>query len=213
MSKTPALPENRNCGACGCRTCREFKEAVAAKEKQPEACPVYRRESKTAAAHICCDTGVYRGTDICSAPYDFVLAPLPGEPSARKIILPFRPDLVERLDIQPGDIVSGRPTGAGCPVQHIISVITADKTTGLITGHVVGPAFARGNPDVIDLSMYHMIGFEGLAEHIQRPPQFGVRHPFLPGFCMMHRTHTGIVNMILEQSCGTHVRIEGVIIL
>ncbi|MDO5845757.1 MAG: (Fe-S)-binding protein [Methanocorpusculum sp.] len=209
----PSLPENRNCGACGCKTCREFRGAVAAGEKNPEICPVYRREAAAGPAAADFGAAVFRGTDIVSAPYDFVLTPLPGEPSARKIILPFRPDLVEQLGIKKGDIVAGRPTGAGCPVQHILSVISADKRTGLITGHVVGPAYARGNPDVIDLAMYHMIGFEGIADHIRRPPQFGVRHPFLPGFCMMHRTHTGIVNMVLEQSCGIHVRIEGVIIL
>lgn len=212
MSET-SLRKNKNCGACGYKTCNDFDSAVASGDREPDECPFYTPENKTEQNCFCEYNDVYRGLDFCNAPYDFVLKSLPGEPSARKIILPFRSDLVESLDIQKGDIVSGRPTGAGCPVQHIISVISADKRTGLITGHVVGPAFARSNENVIDLSMYHMIGFEGIADNIKKAPQFGVRHPFLPGFCMMHRTHTGIVNMILEKSYGLHVRIEGVIIL
>lgn len=208
------LQKNRNCGACGYRTCHDFESAVASGEKKPENCPIYSCEIKSEQKYLAEDSNqVYRGQDFCNAPYDFVLKSLPGEPSARKIILPFRSDIAEVLDIQKGDIVSGRPTGAGCPIQHIISVISADKRTGLITGHVVGPAFARLNKNVIDISMYHMIGFEGIADNIRKTPQFGIRHPFLPGFCMMHRTHTGIVNMILEKSYGFHVRIEGVLIL
>ena len=78
---------------------------------------------------------------------------------------------------------------------------------------MVGPAFSRDNADIIDLKMYHMIGFEGVARVITRPPAFGIRHPFLPGFCMMDRTHTGIVNMILQKSYGLHVRVEGIVIL
>ncbi|MDO5843643.1 MAG: hypothetical protein Q4Q53_00660 [Methanocorpusculum sp.] len=95
----------------------------------------------------------------------------------------------------------------------MISVLDADPETGLITGHVVGPQYSRNNPDVIDVSMYHMIGFEGIASHITLTPTFGIRHAFLPGFCMMQRTHTGIVNMILEKEYGLHIRIEGVVIL
>ncbi|HJK15283.1 MAG TPA: Fe-S cluster protein, partial [Methanocorpusculum sp.] len=112
-----------------------------------------------------------------------------------------------------GDIVTGRPTGAGCPVQHVIKVLEADPMSGLITGHVVGPAFARGNDNVIDLRHYHMIGFEGVANVVRRTPEFGLRMPFLPGVCMMHRTHTGVVNMIMQKSYGLHVRVEGVVIL
>ena len=204
-------PPGKNCGLCGSKSCEEFTNLVHTGMKENQECPFYE---KTVSTGTCADLAAnYAGVDVCGAPYDFVLTPLPGEPSARKIVLPFRPDLIECEGIVKGDIVIGRPAGAGCPVQHVIRVIEADPLTGLITGHVVGPAFSRNNPDVIDVKMYHMIGFEGLANVISRAPEFGIRHPFLPGFCMMHRTHTGIVNMVMQKTYGIHVRIEGIVIL
>ena len=154
----------------------------------------------------------YSGVDVVGQRYDFVVRSLPGEPSARKIVLPFRPDMVERMDIKRGDIVTGRPAGAGCPVQHVIRVLDADWVTGVITGHVVGPAFSR-NSEVKDVREYHMLGFEGEAVPISAEPRFGVRHSFLPGFCMMDRAHTGLVNMVIRKPWGIHVRVEDVVIL
>ena len=50
-------------------------------------------------------------------PYDFILKAIGNEISARKIVRPFRPDLIEKLDIKKGDIVVGRPiTQAADPV-------------------------------------------------------------------------------------------------
>jgi len=153
-------------------------------------------------------------TDILGNGFDFILHPLPGEVSARKIILPFRPDLVERWEIKKGDMVLGRPMGAGCPVQHVLSVIDADEITGVLTCHVISPLAAREEPDrVKDLRAYHMIGFEGLAETVRKPPEFGRRQRFLPGFCMMNITHTGVVNMVLEKKAGTHLRVEDIRII
>ncbi len=82
----------------------------------------------------------------------------------------------------------------------------------MITGHVVGPAYSRG-VDVKDIREYHMLGFEGEAVPISTEPRFGVRHSFLPGFCMMDRSHTGLVNMVLKKPWGIQVRVEDVVIL
>jgi uncharacterized Fe-S cluster-containing protein len=120
--------------------------------------------------------------------------------------------MTERMNIVPGDIVLGRPAGAGCPVQHVIKVIRSDNITGVITGHVVGPQFARTG-DVKDVKEYHMLGFEGIASEKRKEPQFGKRHYFLPGSCMMHRAHTGLVSMLIEKPYGTQIRIEDIIIL
>jgi len=154
----------------------------------------------------------HTGRDILGAEYDFILDPLPGEVSARKIILPFRPDLVERWEIVPGDIVVGRPAGAGCPVQHVLSVIHASPVSGLLTCLVVGPQASRSG-GFKDVEAYHIVGFEGIARTVRREPVFGMRQRFLPGFCMMNLGHTGVVNMILAQSCGLHVRVEDIRLL
>ncbi|MDR3102361.1 MAG: Fe-S cluster protein [Methanocalculaceae archaeon] len=208
-------PPGKDCGVCGMESCKAFSVALAVDLKDVGECPYYTKPQKTAAS---CGGGrplvvTYTGTDVIGAPYDFVITAFLGEPSARKIVLPFRPELVETFDISTGDVITGRPTGAGCPVQHVIRVLEADPISGLITGHVVGPAFARENADAIDLKHYHMIGFEGVAKIIRRAPEFGFRMPFLPGVCMMHRTHTGLVNMVLHKSYGIHVRVEGIAIL
>jgi uncharacterized Fe-S cluster-containing protein len=154
----------------------------------------------------------YSGFDVVGQKYSFVVLPLPGEPSARKIVLPFRPDLVDKWDIVRGDIVVGRPAGAGCPVQHVIRVLDADKDTGVITGHVVGPSYSR-NREVKDVKAYHMLGFEGKVHLITEEPEFGKRFTFLPGLCMMDRAHTGLVNMVIKKPWGLHVRIESIVIL
>jgi hypothetical protein len=154
----------------------------------------------------------YTGTDVCGRAYDFVIGPLGTEPSARKIILPFRADLVERWNIVPGDVVLGRPMGQGCPVQHVLRVIDANPVTGVLTCHTVGPRAAREGT-VKDVQAYHVIGFEGMVHVIRRPPEFGFRMSFLPSFCMMHTAHTGVVNMVLGKAGGLHVRIEDIRIL
>lgn len=229
-------PPGKDCGLCGSRNCAEFSENLAGGSRAPEDCPFYRKAARTgqSGADGLFDSGGASGPeagfgngarssrrlrDVLGHPWDFVLSPLPGEPSARKIVLPFRPDLVEKWAITRGDIVLGRPAGAGCPVQHVLRVIKADTVTGVLETWVVGPAFARGrstgggDAEVKDVSAYHMLGFEGLATDVRRTPVFGARHTFLPGFCMMHLNHTGLVNLVLGKEAGLHVRLEDIRIL
>jgi hypothetical protein len=131
--------------------------------------------------------------------FDYKLLPLKGEVSARKSILPFKYTKVKK-----GDYVLGRPTGQGCPVQHVLEVIEQEKS-GVITGWVVGPKYSR-NKKVVDIGDYWVIRFEGMAEG---KPIWGKRQRFLPGYCMMDIVHTGIVNFISDNI----VKIEGIIIL
>lgn len=202
-------PPGRNCGACGSSTCDGFVQRLKAGTTGPEECPFYTVRRKTDLPVI---QRHYSGTDVVGQNYDFVISALPGEPSARKIVLPFRPDLVEKMEIAEGDIVTGRPAGAGCPVQHVIRVLDANKTTGVITGHVVGPMFSRGC-EVKNVEAYHMLGFEGRAVPLGNEPKFGFRQSFLPGFCMMDRAHTGLVNMVIDKPWGIQVRVEDIVIL
>lgn len=204
-------PPGKNCGLCGLGSCEGFREALLQRRKEYADCPFYQRD-KAGRDNQTGQSANYGEKDVLGNSYDFVLTPLPGEISARKIVLPFRSDLVEKMAIQTGDIVLGRPMGAGCPVPHVLQVIEADWQTGLLTTWVVGPQFSR-DQTVKDLNAYHMIGFEGLASHIRKQPEFGHRMTFLPGFCMMNLNHTGLVNLVLQQAAGLHLRLEDIRIL
>ncbi len=199
-------PPGKDCGACGAPTCEAFIALVREGEKDLLDCVFYSTD--LAPSRFESETR-HTGRDILGTEYDFILEPLPGEVSARKIILPFRPDLVEKWEIVPGDIVVGRPAGAGCPVQHVLSVIRANPVTGLLTCLVVGPRASRGG-EFKEIEAYHIVGFEGISRTVRREPTFGMRQRFLPGSCMMNLAHTGVVNMVLAQSSGLHVRVENI---
>ena len=203
-------PPGKDCGLCGCRTCEIFLILVNTGDKKFSDCPFYYKQPETADGIE--QEALFPKKDVLGKDYDFILHPLPGEISARKIVLPFRSDQVDKMKISPGDIVLGRPMGAGCPIPHVLKVIEADPVTGLLYTWVVGPKYSRGKK-VKDVVAYHMIGFEGIARNIKREPQFGKRHTFLPGFCMMSINHTGLVNMVLTKKAGLHVRIENIIII
>ena len=138
--------------------------------------------------------------------------PFPGEPSARKYIVPFRADLVERWDIKRGDLVIGRPAGPGCPVYHALRVLSANQISGVLECHTVGPLVAR-QEDAHDLVAYHVHAFEGIAKVFLREPTLGIRQRFLPGYCMLDLSHTAVVNMVLHKREGIHVRLEDIRIL
>ncbi|MGI6144505.1 MAG: Fe-S cluster protein [Clostridia bacterium] len=208
------LPPGKNCGLCGAENCKSFLRLLQAGKKTYEDCPYFHKRAKKEQQkkHDELKEATYSPYDILGNPYDFILNPLPGEISARKIVLPFRSDLVEKMEIIPGDLVLGRPMGAGCPIPHVLKVIKAEPVTGLLYTWVVGPQYSRER-QVKDVVAYHMIGFEGIATAVRKEPVFGSRMTFLPGFCMMNLNHTGLINMVLEKSCGYHVRIEDIRIL
>lgn len=201
------VPPGKNCGSCGVATCGEFAKAVKKREKTRSDCPFYTVEQCT-----CQEPARYSGTDVTGAKYDFVITAFPGEPSARKFIVPFRADLVEKWDIRPGALVTGRPAGPGCPVYHALRVLSANPVTGVLECHTVGPLAAR-KERAFDVQAYHVHAFEGIAETVLRPPALGFRQRFLPGYCMMDLSHTGVVNMVLKKKCGIHVRVEDIRII
>lgn len=204
-------PPGKNCGLCGIKSCKEFIRLVGKGEKDLAMCVFYDRNEKRRSSTQDHDELVPT-LDVFGEPFDFVLTAFPGEISARKIVMPFRPDLVEKWKIKAGDILVGRPMSAGCPVQHVLQVIKANPVTGVLDTWCVGPQFSR-DKKTHDVEAYVMLGFEGIAKVTNRAPEFGRRQRFLPGFCMMNATHTGVVNMILEKTFGTHVRLEGIVIL
>lgn len=207
-------PPGKDCGLCGVKTCREYVDLVEHGEKKPEMCVFYanRNRQKVEKKPGINEVITQPSVDIFGESFDFVLNALPGEVSARKIVVPFRPDLVEKWKIKKGDYVVGRPMSAGCPVQHVLQVIKASSVTGVLDTWCVGPKYSRGEK-VHDVEAYVMVGFEGTAHVVNKAPEFGKRQRFLPGFCMMNLAHTGVVNMVLGKSYGLHVRLEDIRIL
>ncbi|WP_321506266.1 (Fe-S)-binding protein [uncultured Methanoregula sp.] len=200
-------PPGRNCGACGCATCTDFLVAARKGQKDLGQCPYYPRRSgpgMVPAPHTRSDR------DILGFDYDFIVRAFPNEPSARRYIQPFRADLVDRWGIVPGDILRGRPIEPACPIQHVLRVISVDPVTGILACHTVGPVAARSAPGVLDIRAYHEIGFEGIAETVRHEPVVGFRMRFLPANCMRQMVHSGVVQMVLNKSSGTHVLIEDI---
>lgn len=197
---------NRNCGLCGEKSCEEFQDAVNRKEKPFDKCPFYAEHEKENQheKEMICDS-----VDTHGHVFDFLLGAVNGEISARKIIKPFRSDLIEKFNITKGSIVMGRPVGAGCPVTHVMKVYDVDELSGILYTWVVGPGYSRNN-DVIDIRSYSMTGFEGIAKNIVEEPKVGKKAGFMPGFCMLRLTHYGLVNMVMETKEGLLVRIEDI---
>ncbi|MEN6518447.1 MAG: (Fe-S)-binding protein [Methanospirillum sp.] len=201
-------PPGKDCGACGVRSCDDFIARVENGERTPADCCFFQPGNAKAAPPRL----TYTGVDVAGKEYDFVLFPLPNEPSARKFVVPFRADIVERWGIRPGDIVTGRPAGPGCPVYHALRVLDANPITGVLACHTVGPAYSRDR-EVHDVQAYHVHAFEGVAQTIRVPPTLGLRQRFLPGLCMLDLGHTALVNMVLHKEYGTHIRLEDIRIL
>ena len=203
------VPPGKDCGACGLPSCEDFTKAVKKKKKTNHDCTFYSLEQPGPR-----DKTEYSGTDVTGAKYDFVLRAFPGEPSARKFIVPFRADLVEKWAIKKGDLVTGRPAGPGCPIYHVLRVLSANPITGVLECHTVGPLEARKETGAVhDVQAYHVHAFEGIAETVIRPPTLGLRQRFLPGYCMIDLSHTALVNMVLKKKEGVHVRVEDIRIL
>ena len=196
------MKKDRNCGLCGEKSCEAFRELFKAGKKDSGDCPFFQEDHQTMVTEK-------DNLDFHENVYDFVLKPIGNEPSARKIVRPFRTDLIERMSIQAGDIVVARPMGAGCPVTHVLKVYEVDELAGLLYTWVVGPQYARGK-DVKDIRAYAMVGFEGIAEQILNYPKIGKSAGFMPNFCMLRLTHYGLVNKVMNTSEGLLVRIEDI---
>jgi hypothetical protein len=168
-------------------------------------CPFYSRRSGPGTVLA---PPVYTDRDMLGFDYDFRIRAFPDEPSARRHIQPLRAELVERWEIGSGDILRGRPVDPSCMIQHVLRVISADPVTGILSCHTVGPAVARKSGKVHDIRAYHEIGFEGVAETVRHEPVVGFRMRFLPANCMRQMVHSGVVQMVLNKSFGTHVLVE-----
>lgn len=197
--------QDRNCGMCRSATCQQFKKEVEAGIKSQHECPYTMEDTQIKYRNI---SGI-EYCDFHGNEFDFILKSVGNEISTRKIIRPFRVELIDTLEIKKDDYIIGRPIGAGCPVYHVLNVYKVDYLTGLLFSWVVGPLVSR-EKSTKDIGGYQMVGFEGIASQINRNPEIGKQAIFLPGFCMLRLNHKGLVNMILDKKEGPLVRIEDI---
>jgi uncharacterized Fe-S cluster-containing protein len=226
-----ALP-GLDCGACGYRTCDALAERVAVEPEILKRC-IYLSEDKIvkpetpAAATMTLGSAVAeRATplvqvgatgpvsepwkDSLGRDFDFYLDHFPNEPGPREIILPHNPALTRELNIQPGDVLIGRPLGmsCGCPITHCGVVMQSDPRNGVIVWCVTGPLRPRAE-GYKDLGYYIAEGYEGLVHRSRAQLRIGARYFFQPTMCMLQWRHSGLVNYINHASDGVQVRLEG----
>jgi uncharacterized Fe-S cluster-containing protein len=225
-----------DCGLCGYRTCADLAEVLPTNPDLVKRCTMLsagesmrRKQNVSAAPGIAvaeetpcgaCAVGGMNpfelaGTkpvwlDSLGREFDFFLEHFPEEPGPREIILPHNPLITREMEIQPGDIMLGRPLGmsCGCPITHCGVCMSADHRTGVIVWCVTGPLQTRqGN--FKDLGYYIAEGYEGLIKDARCEIKIGMRYYFQPRMCMLQWRHSGLVNYLSRTEQGLQVRVEG----
>ncbi len=148
--------------------------------------------------------------DTLGREFDFYLEHFPEEPGPREIMLPHNPMITREMNIQPGDILIGRPLGmsCGCPITHCGIAMEVDQRTGVIVWCVTGPLNPR-QKGFKDLGYYIAEGYEGLITQTRVDVKIGMRYFFQPRMCMLQWRHSGLVNFMNRTSGGLQVRLEG----
>lgn len=223
MRKEIKLP-SLNCGVCGFRTCSELATRLAGDPNLIKRCIHVSEEEIVAgkAKDVNSALGTVDdntegltddGKDWCDSlgrKFDFFLEHFPEEPGPREIIIPHNPIITREMDINPGDVLIGRPLGisCGCPVTHCGIAMDVDKRTGVIVWCVTGPLDSRNN-SFKDLGYYIAEGYEGLIRHSRCDIKIGMRYFFQPRMCMLQWRHSGLVNFLNRIPEGLQVRLEG----
>lgn len=203
-----------NCGACNYPKCDIFAEELLKGNTSLENCPVLLREDFSGNLKELRDilrkyknynnknnknikiVGIidgYRG--------DFILDPLPGEPSCRETLL-----IPKRVELEVGDLIHYRPLG--CPIPHFAKVI--QEKDGLYVVHIQGPCHRiRGDEDLLkrykNVGIAIVLAFEGTVV-AGKIPEVGRTVKFIPNHCMMQKVHSGVVVEVE----GKRVYIEGI---
>jgi uncharacterized Fe-S cluster-containing protein len=196
-----------DCGACGYRTCESLavqlpahpdllKRCIYHSDTQKVVTPLpAARPPAPVACNTCAAVSVSKGTDAwqdtLGRDFDFYLDHFPAEPGPREIIIPHNPMITREMNIQPGDILIGRPLGmsCGCPITHCGVAMQVDPRTGVIVWCVTGPLRPRQE------------GFKDLGYYIA---DF-----FQPTMCMLQWRHSGLINYLNRTPDALQIRIEG----
>lgn len=218
-----------DCGLCGFRTCSEFSVKLFDEPELLKRCihlskdrlsvPV-NNEQEAKPAFLACgscsgvctelnsETTTWR--DRLNREFDFYLEHFPEDPGPREIIIPHNPMLTREMDIQPGDVLIGRPLGmsCGCPVTHCGIAMDVDQRTGVLAWCVTGPLQPR-QQGYKDLGYYIAEGYEGLVQESRCEIKIGMRYYFQPKMCMLQWRHSGLVNYMNHTPSGWQIRLEG----
>jgi len=223
-----------NCGQCGMRTCAELAARIREQPYLIERCvhlgnsaaslAAPGKLTRPAAATCGCAggcgpavTSTRQGLstlptwrDSLGRDFDFYLEHFPEDPGPREIILPHNPMITRELNIQPGDILLGRPLGmsCGCPITHCGVAMDVDQRTGVMSWCVTGPLKTREGK-FKDLGYYIAEGYEGMVNLSRVEPKVGMRYYFQPRMCMLQWRHSGLVNYINRTPDGIQIRLEG----
>lgn len=211
-----------DCGACGYRTCNDFRNAIDKDETDIKRCihlnPVIPLENKFANCLDCNHTEnlgeKLNWKDSLKRDFDFILDVFEGEPGPKETILPYNPTLVKELGVKKGDVMIGRPMGmsCGCPVTHCGVVYDVDARNGVIHWNVTGPLRPRSE-GFVDIGYYVSQAYEGIIKESKAKIELGQRYWFLPRRCMLQWRHSGLVNAVTKLRDGSYkVRIEGLLI-
>jgi len=148
--------------------------------------------------------------DVLGREFDFILEHFPEEPGPREMVIPHNPMITRELEIEPGEVLVGRPLGisCGCPVTHCGIVQSVDMKTGTMVWCVTGPLHPRQH-GFKDIGYYSAQAYEGLISKARIEIEIGKRYWFQPRMCMMQWRHSGLVNFLNRGDDGLQVRIEG----
>lgn len=231
-----------DCGLCGYRTCQALSEKLTAHPEMIKRCvmllklaenaktrkkmnvkPTMQAAKEPAACAGCATTqravpwaGAGRPKewkDSLGRDFDFFLEHLPEDPGPREVCLPHNPMLTREMDIQPGDVMIGRPLGmsCGCPVTHCGVVRDVDQRTGVIVWCVTGPLRPR-QEGFKDIGYYSAEAYEGIVTKTNKELRIGERYFFQPRLCMLQWRHSGLINFINRTEDGLRIRLEGLLI-
>lgn len=199
---------HKNCGLCGVRSCEEFARLVSDGGSEINRC-IYLYHGASEGGQLAISEDDISWKDIHGRKYDFVLGKYTEDPGPRETIQPFNPANIEKLGIQKGDIVYGRPAAAGCPVTHCGLVMEEpDYFNGTLIWCVVGPIYARQKG--VYIGEYNPLAYEGIVRLTRKELKVGMRYFFLPAFCMLQSRHSGLINTISRSGEETKVYIEGI---
>jgi len=222
----PVVLPGLNCGMCGYRRCDELAAQLDTHPDLIQRCihlsdnrlSVPAQVSATQTPQMICESCLAVAPaateptwkDTLGRDFDFYLEHFPEEPGPREIILPHNPLLTRELDLQPGDILIGRPLGmsCGCPITHCGVVMEADHRTGVVIWCVTGPLNPR-QKGFKDMGYYIAEGYEGLITQTRSELKIGMRYFFQPRMCMLQWRHSGLLNYLNRTPSGYQVRVEG----